>query len=565
MESLLLHRYARGARSDSIESLAFGFVGKYYSRRSGHSKNRDDLSYSGGQIKWEEEEERIILKSLRTLRVREIGGEWLCWQAIEELGIRSFLQEGCAWTEGEADVLLMNLMGRLLYPVSEHKTAHWLEEQSGGPELLGGTTMLTEDALHRANAKLLDIHHKLEDYLYDRMGALLKFGAVRFLYDMTNTYFEGRMLGSTLAQFGRSKEKRSDCPLVSIGLLTNELGFIRRSDFYAGNVSEPATFDQALSVVLDSGSIMTDAGIATKDNIERAAQRGVPYMCVVPQKFAQQAMDFTSAEVFEHQPSNGTKPYKVWVYVLENTFRVESQVFNDRLIFVKSEAKQVSENAMVQKQKQRMEKGLHEIRVTLSKPAGRKSLQQIQQRIGRLRENNKSVSKAFAITVHAQEGIVGAIDWTYDPSTEASNGTYVIRTSMPIASAREGWQTYHLMTKIEAVNRCCKTDLNIRPVYHQKDHSIKAHLLLSLLACSVAHFILHRLAKQHINWGWKEVVRIMNTQKTIFSEFKNNQREYILCSQWSVPEHKATVIYEAMNYSECRFPGVFFKVKINDS
>lgn len=212
----------------------------------------------------------------------------------------------------------------------------------------------------------------------------------------------------------------------------------------------------------------------------------------------------------------------------ENTFDIQGQVFNDRLIFVKSEAKQTSEDTLMQRRKQRMEKGLEAIRSTLSKPRGIKSLQQIQQRIGRLRENNKSVSKAFDIRIQTQGDVVLSIDWTYDPSTENRNGTYVIRTSMPITSAREAWHVYRLMANIEAVNRCCKTDLNIRPVYHQKDHSIKAHLLLSLLACSIAYFILYRLAQQHIHWGWKEVVRIMNTQKTIFQNLKQSKRIHTL-------------------------------------
>jgi transposase len=566
IECLLLHRYDSGGSMDEIESLAVSFVGKYYSRESGHSESGERLLHSGGDVRWAEEEERIILASHRSLRVREIGGEWLCWQAIAELGIRTFLEGKCGWSHEEADVLLMNLLGRLLYPVSEHKTVHWLEEQSGGPDLLDHGVKTGEDALHRMNVRLLGIHHELEAYLYERMDSLLDFSGLRFLYDMTNTYFEGRMSGSTLARFGRSKEKRSDCPLVSMGLLCNEQGFRKRSDFYPGNISEPGTFDTVLDEVEQSGGVMTDAGIGTTANIERAAQRNVPYMCVTPQRFNRHSFDFTHAEAFTHQPSNDTKPYRVWVYLEENTFEVDGQQYHDRLIFVKSEAKEASKNSSMQRRKQRMEQGLESIRSSLSKPRGSKSLPQVQQRIGRLKEKYKSLSKAFDIRVQAgDDGIVSAIDWTYDPSLEQRNGVYVIRTSMPVASAREAWQTYHLMTRIEAVNRCCKTDLNIRPVYHQKDHTIKAHLLLSLLACSVAHYILFQLARKGIHCRWKEVVRIMNTQKTVFSEFKNNQREYILFSQWSVPEKKAAEIYSAMNYTQQRSPGFFFKVKIDDS
>jgi len=107
--------------------------------------------------------------------------------------------------------------------------------------------------------------------------------------------------------------------------------------------------------------------------------------------------------------------------------------------------------------------------------------------------------------------------------------------------------------------------LNRRPVYHQKDDSIKAHLLLTIIACGVVHFILHRLAKQGIHWSWKEVVRVMNTQKTVFSEFQNNNSEYILYSQWSKPEPKAAQIYDALKYEHARDPGFFFKAKNNST
>lgn len=563
IELLLLQRYDRSACEGDVASLAIGFVGKYYSRIRGHSKNGDSLLFSGGEVDIAQEEQRILLDTYRMTRAREIGGEWLCWQAVEELGIRRFLEGTCGWAAPDVDVLLMNLLGRLLYPVSEHKTELWLKETSGGADLLGGTVGLGEDALHRVNVKLLGEHHRLEEHIYNRADELLGFGERRFLYDLTNTYFEGRMLGSGLAQFGRSKEKRSDCRLVSISLLTNDLGFIKRSDFHAGNVSEPATFSDVVALAGGAG-ILTDAGIGTAANLAQAALQGVPYMCVVREGFAGYQVGFEQAEAFDHEPSNGSSPYKVWVKVVGHAFSAGGKTFADRLIFVKSEMKMNKEVAMLQRQKQRMEQGLETIRAGLSKPKGQKTIKQVNERIGRLKQGNSSVARAFDITLQQGDADISAIHWTYDAAIEKEKGVYVIRTSFEVPSAREGWEMYHTITNIETVNRCCKTDLNIRPVYHQKDQTIKSHLLLTLLACSVVSFIRFKLAKKGINWAWKEVVRVMNTQKAMFSEFKNAQQELILLSQWTYPEPKARSVYQAMNYAEIRNPAFFFKVGFKD-
>jgi transposase len=371
------------------------------------------------------------------------------------------------------------------------------------------------------------------------------------------------MLDSSLAQYGRSKERRSDCPLVSVGLLTNEWGFIRRSHFYAGNVSEPGTLEQIVTYLRDSQGVLTDAGIGTTDNIEELALRGVGYMCVVPAGFNEYEVDFSQAAEFEHQTSNGQR-YKVWLQVEEHSFRVGQQPFRDWLIFVKSEAKQAKEDGIISKQKQRMEAGLDQIRQSLSNPRGHRKIHQVHQRIGRLKLQNSKVSKAFDIQTHDDGVHVTQLQWRYNTRYEQRNGTYIIRTSEPVTDARQAWQVYHTLSTIEGVNRCCKTDLNMRPVYHRKDEPIQAHLFLTLLACTIVTYIRHLLGKKRIYWSWKEIVRILSTQKSILSEFRNKQGELFLLSKWSEPEPKALAIYQALGYKIRRSPGFFFKIAADD-
>ena len=100
----------------------------------------------------------------------------------------------------------------------------------------------------------------------------------------------------------------------------------------------------------------------------------------------------------------------------------------------------------------------------------------------------------------------------------------------------------------------------MRPVFHQKDETIQAHLFLTLFACSIVTYIRHFLAKKGIHWSWKEIVRIMNTQKVVLTQFSNDQNELFLLNQWSRPENKAKEIYEAMDYKNIPYDGFFFKI-----
>lgn len=558
IDQLLSHRYYPVSADQLVEEKAVYYVGKIHSRSMGHSQSGESLKVGGGLLE-DSRHERVDLKSMKAIRVRETGAEWLCYQALELLGIGHYLMRGHGFSESEVNMVLLSLIGRLVYPTSEKKTAEWLLEQSGSTDLLSKTLEIHRYSLYMIGRKLLSTHDALEDYVYNRLNDLVDFSGRRHLYDITNTYFEGRMLGSRLATYARSKEKRNDCPLVSIGLLTNELGFIRRSHFYAGNIGEPGTFDAMLKYVTEGEAILTDAGIGTSENIEKLALRGLGYMCVAREGFSHYPVDFEQAESFEHKSSNGNQ-YKVWLQIREHLFEVDGQQFSDWLIFVKSEAKQAKEDGIVSGQKTRFEKGLRQIRDSLSKVKGHKKIAQVHQRIGRLKAKNTRVSKAFDIKLKDDGSQVTQLEWNYNPDHEQRNGTYIIRTSLPIATPKQAWQAYHTFTIIEAVNRCCKTDLNMRPVYHQKDEPIKAHLFLTLLACNIVTFIRYLLAKKGIRWSWKEIVRIMNTQKVLLSEFTNDLNELFLLSQWSKPELKARQIYDALDYPHRPYEGFLFKI-----
>lgn len=558
MEQLLCGQYIRICEDAEVERLAVHYVGKLKGLRKGYIASGDGVAVDGGLLSGSVHAS-IDLSTFHTLSGRQGGGSWLVHQILERLGIRDFLLS-CGLGSDEMDWMLLNLHGRLLHPTSERATAVWVEEDSASKELMGELSAVHGQGLRQAALKWWSIHEEVEDHLYARMDALLDFGGSRYLYDLTNTYFEGRMQGSSLAQRGRSKEKRADAPLVSMGLLTNEAGFIRRSHFYAGNVSEPGTLEDVHKFLKDSPGVVTDAGIGTVANIEELVRLKIPYISVVRSGFKEFDIDFEQGEYFRHQTSNGQE-YGIWLQSRKHTFKIGEDTYTDWLIFVKSEAKQLKEDGIVQKQKMHFEAGLEAIQSSLTKPRGHKSIAQVYQRIGRLRNKHGRVSKAFDVQTSDDGKNVTELKWSYDATAEQRNGTYIIRRSEPITDLHQAWRDYCTLTEIEAVNRCCKTDLNLRPVYHQKDESIQAHLFLTVLGCNIVQFIRYQLREQGITWAWKEIVRIMNTQKSIISEFANKEQQWFLLANWSKPEPKAKKIYDTLKLQYKPHEGFFFKIQ----
>lgn len=590
LESFLQSRYDHRSNDTDVEETAIRYYISYYAR---HLKGkRGAKGVLGGELlPAVVPNVSIDLSTLQAVDVRQAGASWLCWQALSSLGIRDkLLSLGMA--ANMTDVLLLNLVARLVYPVSENKTYDWLMEQSAVCSWLESSESVYLSQLYKSIVLLLSHKDEIETYLYEKISGLLGSSSDLMLYDLTNTYFEGGLSGSSLARHGRSKEKRSDCRLVSIGLLSNSSGLIRKSNFYAGNVSEPDTFMQIMSELRQYGGVMTDAGIATEANINLLVCNNLRYMCVVRQDFSAYRPEFGDEDAFEHHTSTG-QCYTIWVKAVKHIFVIDGKTYEDTLVFVKSQAKAAKENAMLLQQQKRFEGELEVLKTGLTKPRTRKNLSDILQRIGRLKEKYSSIQKAYSIEISekkeadipqiagsetdktaekrvattpkqatkaVQKTQVADISWTFEPDKLSQPGEYVIRTNQPISTPKAAWQQYHTLTRLEATHRCCKTDLALRPVYHRQDDTIKGHLFLTLLACNVVHFIREQLAKQGIRHSWKEIVRIMDTQKLVTSEFENHQGEFYMLTNWSAPKPEVKQIYDALGFQYQRSNGFWAKV-----
>ncbi|MBU0486403.1 MAG: IS1634 family transposase [Bacteroidetes bacterium] len=498
----------------------------------------------------EKDFQQVDLSSFELENTREIGSEWLCKQAVEQLGIEKFLSD-LGWSKFQVDTALIHLISRAVFPASEHKTAQWIQENSSVAELFD---RLPEDIdrfqLYRASQMLYKEKSLIEKHLSVKTSELFDLQDKIILYDLTNTYFEGRKAKSTVARFGRSKEKRSDAKIVALALVVNIEGFVKHSHIYRGNIADCKTLGETIDSLSESTSstgrkpvVVIDAGIGTDENLSMLKTKQYSYVSVSRTKLKNYSISETGTVQIEDN-----RKHSIDISWAEN---VSS---DDRFLYVHSEMKAIKETSMENRYCDRYEEELDNIARAIHKKGGTKRYGKVMERIGRIKERYPAANKYYEIEIAEKDGIAVSVTWKRKPApTPSGEGTYFIRTNIEQTDEKLVWDIYNTIRQIEGVFRVLKTDLSLRPVFHKSDELTMAHLFLGVLAYSIVNTIRYTLKQLGINHEWRNVVRIMNSQKagTIVMDQKDGKKVHLrLCSR---PINRAKEIYEALNYKPMPF------------
>lgn len=528
---------------EQVERLAKGYYNKIRIKQS------YDVKTNGRD--WQ----IIDVDTVKNKNAREIGAEWLCKQAFDQLNISGFLRQS-RWSEEKISLATTHIISRAVYPASELKTVLFAKENSAVCELTGyDKDKLTKDKLYEISKELYYIKDQLESYLSRKTNELFDLDDKIILYDLTNTYFEGRMLGSEIAKFGRSKEKRKDAKLVVLAIVINREGFLKYSNIFRGNMADSKTLKTLVETLGSQTSfsqrkpvVVMDAGIATDDNLKMLRGEGYGYMCV------------SRSNLKNYQADTDKKPVQIidkrkQPIELMRVTPTDKQD-DDTYLWVKSKAKALKENSMNGLLSQRFEEGIQSINEGIHKKGGTKKLDRVNQRLGRLKEKYHSIHRYYevAITDNAK-GTATSISCRHktgeDPGKKA--GIYFLRTTLDENSEKTLWTIYNVIREIEYTFRVLKTDLDLRPIYHKTDEASMAHLHLGLLAYWLVSTIRYQLKQKDYKHQWSEIVRIMNTQKLVTTSFKNIDNQTIVIRQCTVPEQKASQIYDALVYKPVPF------------
>ena len=488
---------------------------------------------------------RVDTDTVKNKNIKEIGSEWLCMQALEQLDITSFLTLK-GWPPEHIQLALTHIVSRATYPASELRTSQWIKENSAVCELTGyPTEKITKDKLYDISKCLYKVKEDLEKHLSKCTNELFDLTDKIILYDLTNTYFEGSMRSSKKAKFGKSKEKRSDARLIVLAVVVNTEGFLKYSQIFEGNIADSKTLKQIICELSSRTSsterhpiVVLDAGIATEDNLKLLKEHNFDYMCVSRSNMKKYSVDADSKpiEILDKKKQALTLQK---ITVEGNT---------DTWLRVHSQAKALKESGMNSRFSQRFEQGLSQIKESLDKKSGIKKQEKVWERIGRLKAKYQSIHKYYDIDTQANnKGAVTNIIWKQKP-LEKKEGYYLLRTTLNQKDEQVQWTIYNTIREIETTFRTLKTDLNLSPVYHKTDEASMAHLHLGLLAYWVVNTIRHQLKQKNIRNEWRDIVRIMNTQKIVTTTMENDHNQQIIIRQCSEPTDQVNKIYTALKY-----------------
>jgi transposase len=478
---------------------------------------------------------------VEVIRPRSVGAEHVALEALRRLGLDRKLVE-LGFNRNQLSAAIGTIIGRMVQPGSELATHQWLQQRSGLGELLDydfGDLDLTR--LYRVSDQLLAHQAALEAHLYQQERDLFALTETITLYDLTNTFFEGTASGNPKAKRGHSKEKRTDCPLVTLGLVLDASGFPKRSQVFAGNVSEPKTLEQMLQHLAPAPSavaptVVLDAGIATEENLAWLTKHGYRYLVVSRERHKQ--FDAETAVLIRAEGDTQIRAQ-----------RVVDEVTGEVRLYCHSTGREAKERGIERRFSTRLEADLQYLAEGLQVPGRVKRYEKVLTRIGRLRQRYSRVARYYDIHLEkdAASGNAKALVWTrIIPTEETLPGVYCLRTNQADWDERTLWNTYTMLTDLEAVFRSLKSELGLRPIYHHKSARVDGHLFISVLAYHLVHSLRVRLKAQGIHLSWESLRNQFAGQERVTVVLHRDDGQIYHIRKATRPEPHQQILYNAL-------------------
>jgi transposase len=438
------------------------------------------------------------------------------------------------------------VIGRLVHPASERETTLWGKKISALPELLGADfEHLSNNALYRTSDQLVEHSHEIEKGLAERERNLFHLGEKIILYDLTNTYLAGSGRKSHNARRGRSKQKRNDCPLLTLALVLDNEGFPKASKILEGNISEPRTLSGflqdlksepqgQLSLLTEPPTLVFDAGVGTQDNLNLIRQESFHYITVSRER---------PREILEE----GLRVIKQDKDSTVEVKRLDGE--GETIVYCQSTARAHKEESMKASFQKHFEEGLQAISDSLVKKRGHKGYSRVMERLGRLKERYPTIAQFYNVEVKEEKGRVTRIEWFVDQEKEMEarfSGSYYIRSSRTDLDEKELWSLYMMLTQVEESFRTLKSELGLRPVRHHKDSRMEGHLFISVLAYHLVASIQRELRQKGIFHRWETIRARLSTQTRVTASLTNDRGERIHIRQTTDPEPFHFEIYQAL-------------------
>ncbi len=454
----------------------------------------------------------VRLKQLRLERGRAFGDVWLGWTLWRALRLDELCgeilgrgREALPW----AQIASILVIARLCEPSSELHIAEDWYRRTALEDLLGvPVERVNEDRLYRALDRLLPHKQAIERHLVQRLGELFDLSYDLLLYDVTSTYFEGLAERNPLAQRGHSRDHRPDCKQVCIALVVTREGMPLGYEVFAGNRTDVTTVEEIVETMEKRYGIanrvwVMDRGMSSAENVAWLQETKRRYLIGTPKS----ELKKWSREIAEA---------KDWRTVREG---VEAKLCAgpegpETFLLCRSADRREKERAMHERFAKRIEARLESLARRLERSRKRLERGPLDRQIGRILGQNSRAAGRYQIRLEedATRGSGLRLVWSAKPDwdewAQHSEGTYVLRTNVREWSEEELWRTYIQLTEAEAAFRIHKSDLSIRPIWHQKKERVQAHILVCFLA-----YVLWKTLEQ-----WQQRAGLGNSPRTVLEE-----------------------------------------------
>jgi transposase len=438
---------------------------------------------------------RVIVNRVRLERTRQFGACFLGWELWKRLGLHDFFAQ--AMDEEAAEVPWSRVaavlgINRLCAPGSELAIEErWYPATALDDLLEIEDGKINDTRLYRCLDRILPHKTKLEQHLKQRYGELFGAEFDVLLYDLTSTYVEGAAEKNPMMSRGYSRDHRPDCEQMVIALIVNREGFPFSYETFDGNRADVSTMESILRTVERKyGKArriwVMDRGIVSEENLAAIRKRGGQYLVGTPRR----QMKRFEAELLKDD----------WTQVRADVEvkQVAIPQGEETYILCRTAGRKEKEKAIRKRFSLGMEKALQALEKSIA--SGRlKDRYKMERRLGRIQARHPQVNDLFEVTLRETPAGVRLL-WEMKKDKEAwrdlREGAYMLRTNLQADSAEQMWSMYMQLTEAEASFRALKSELSIRPLFHQKEARVKAHVLVAFLGYALWVTLKHLLHRR---------------------------------------------------------------------
>jgi transposase len=454
---------------------------------------------------------RVLVNQVRFERVRQFGTCFLGLELWKRLGLDRFFED--LLDKDPADVpwsrvAALLAINRLCAPSSELGIEQRWYPATALDDLLGFPSGVINDTrLYRCLDRLLPHKTKLEQHLKERYGELFAAEFDVLLYDLTSSYVEGQAEKNPMLRRGYSRDHRPDCKQVVIALIVNVEGFPLSYETFDGDRADVTTLEAVMRMVERKYGRarrvwVFDRGIVSEENLDSLRKRGGQYLVGTPR---------SKLKAVERELLEGG-----WVQVRDE---VEAKLVpmpesgTETYVLCRSTARREKERAIRRRFSSRMEGALKRLEQQVEK--GRlRNRQKIERRLGKIQARHPQVADLYDVRVIERDGR-WAVEWKLIEERQtwrdAREGAYLLRTNLEGETLEELWTKYIQLTEAEAVFRALKSELSIRPLFHQLEPRVKAHILVAFLGYAMWVTLKHLLRRNRSDLSPAQALALLST------------------------------------------------------